>query len=185
MRLTPTLRAIALAVLVFLATAAVWWLVGFQIGKGVLEEAGGGAVWRGAFGFRDGGTARLLFLAVLAVLAGAVAAAAQGASRWPILAALALGAALVLGAHQGGLAATVLFVLAAGATSEADAGAAEVVAAAVLGLVVAFAEALDVSFTAGQGAIAVLLRGLLFWLPLLLGPSLAERYVLGRAVRAR
>lgn len=182
MRLTPTLRAIAVAVLVFLATAAIWWLVGFQIGKGVLEDAGGGVAWRSAFGFRDGGTARLLFLAILTVVAGAVAATVQGASRWPILAALALGAALVLGVREGGLAAVVLFVLAAGAVAEADAGA-RLVAAAVLALVVAFAEALDGSFTAGQGALAVLLRGLLFWLPLLAGPSLAERYVLGRTGR--
>jgi len=178
MRLSPTARLVAVAVLVFAATAAIWWFVGYQIGKGLLEEAGGGATWRAAYGFREGGAARLLFVAVLSAVALGVSGAAEGAARWALLAGLGLAAALALGAREGALAGTLLFVLAVGAVDEAD-GRALWPAAAALGVVVAFAEVLDLSFTAGQAAIAVVLRGLLFWLPLLAGPHLAVRYVTG------
>ncbi|HUL58748.1 MAG TPA: hypothetical protein VLU43_05725 [Anaeromyxobacteraceae bacterium] len=179
MRLTPTLRLVAIAVLVFVATAAIWWFVGYQIGKGLLEEAGGGPTWRAAYGFREGGAARLLFVAVLSALALGVSAAAEGAARWALLAGVAFAAALTLGAREGALAGTLLFVLSVGAVDEATGGGLWL-AAAGLGIVVAFAEVLDLPFTAGQAAIAVVLRGLLYWLPLLAGPHLAVRYATGK-----
>ncbi|HSN90548.1 MAG TPA: hypothetical protein VLS93_04915 [Anaeromyxobacteraceae bacterium] len=179
MRLTPTTRLVAAALLVFLATAALWWLVGYQIGKGLLEEAGGGGAWRAAFGFRDGGVARLLVLALLGALALGAAGAAQGVARWALVAGLGLGGAFVLGARDGALAGVMLFVLAVAAVDEAAAGAPRLVAALVLGLAVAFAQVLDGPFTVGQGALAVGLRGALFWWPLLAGPHLVEEYVLG------
>lgn len=179
MRLTPTTRLVAAALLVFLATAALWWLVGYQIGKGLLEEAGGGGTWRASFGFRDGGVARLLVLALLGALALGAAGASQGVARWALVAGLGLVGAFVLGARDGALASVLLFVLAVAAVDEAPAGTARLVAALVMGLAVAFAQVLDSPFTVGQGALAVGLRGALFWWPLLAGPHLVEEWVLG------
>ncbi len=179
MRLTPTQKVVALAALLFLATAAIWWLVGFQIGKGILEEAGGGASWRASYGWREGGASRLLFVALLSVVSLSVSGAAQGPPRWALLAGLGLGAALATGAREGALAGTILFVLSVAAVDEASEGR-HWIAAAALGIVIAFAESLDLSFTTGQAALAVVLRGLFFWLPLLAGPRLLDRRVLGR-----
>jgi hypothetical protein len=178
MRLTPTLRLLATALVVFLAAALVWWFVGFQIGKGLFEESGGGSAWRAAYGYRDGGIARLVFLSALSVLALAASAGAQGAARWALLAGLGLGAGLVLGARDGLLAALVLFVLAVVATDEAEGGAPQLLAAFALALAIAFAQELDSALTPGQSAIAILLRGALFWWPLLAGPHLVARYLL-------
>jgi hypothetical protein len=180
-RLTPTVRLVAAALLVFLATAVIWWLVGYNIGKGVLEETGGGSAFRAAYGFRDGGIARLLFFALVAALALGACAGAQGPARWALVAGLGLGAALVLGAREGALAGTVLFVLAVAATDEVEAGTPRLLTALALALVVAFAFELDSSLTAGQGALAVVLRGALFWWPLLAGPHLVDRHVLSPA----
>jgi hypothetical protein len=183
MRLTPALRLVATALLVFLATAAIWWLVGYQIGKGVLEEAGGAGAWRAAYGFRDGGVARLLFVSLLGALALAAAGLPQGAGRWALVAGLALGGAFVLSARDGALATVTLFVLAVAAVEEAPEGGPRLVAALVLGLAVAVAQVLDGPFTVGQGALAVGLRGALFWWPLLAGPHLVQQWVLGPAPR--
>jgi hypothetical protein len=177
MRLTPTLRLVLVALLVFLATAALWWLVGYQVGKGLLEEAGGAGSWRASFGFREGGVARLLFLSLLGALALAATGAAQGAARWALVAGLGLGGAFVLGARDGALAAVTLYVLAVAAVDEAPEGAPRLAAALVLGLAVAFAQVVDGPFTVGQAALAVGLRGALFWWPLLAGPYLVERWV--------
>jgi len=179
MRLTPTARLVATALLVFLATAAIWWLVGYQIGKGLLEEAGGAGAWRASFGFRDGGVARLLFLSLLGALALAAAGATQGAARWALVAGLAMGGAFLLGARDGALAAVMLFVLAVAAVDEAAQGSQQLVAALALGLAAAFAQVVDGPFTMGQAALAVGLRGALFWWPLLIGPHLVEQHVLG------
>jgi hypothetical protein len=177
-RLTPTVRLVAAALIVFLATAVAWWLVGYNIGKGILEETGGGGAFRAAYGFRDGGIARLLFFALLSVLALGASGAAQGGARWALVAGLGLGAALVLGARDGSLAGTVLYVLAVVATDEVEAGAAQLLTALALAVLVAFAFELDSSLTAGQGALAIVLRGALFWWPLLVGPHLVDRLVL-------
>ncbi len=182
MRLTPTFRLVAIAFLVFLAAAATWWIVGYQIGKGLLDEMGGGSAWRAQYGLHEGGAAQLLFLAVVGALALVASGAAQGASRFALLGALGLGAALVDGSRGGALAGMVLYVLATAAVDEAE-GRAQPVAAVILGFLVAFAYALDAPFSAGQAALAVLLRGVCFFLPLLWGPHLVDRLVLGRAER--
>ncbi|HYG68351.1 MAG TPA: hypothetical protein VD838_11845 [Anaeromyxobacteraceae bacterium] len=179
MRLTPITRAVLAALLVFVATAVVWWLVGFQIGKGLLDELGDGGAWRSLYGFGDGGLGRVLFLSVLATLAILFAAVLPEGSRWPALAALALGAALVQGERDGALAGTILFVLAAAATAELE-GRARLLTGLGLALAVAFAHALDAPFDTGAKVVALLLRGLLFYAPLLLGPHLLDEWVLGR-----
>lgn len=181
MKLTPTIRLVAVALLVFVATAVVWWLVGYQIGKGILGDVGGEGAWTAAYGFRDGGIARLLFLSLLSALALAASGSAQGGARWAILAGLALGAGLVLGLRDGALAATILFVLGIVAIDEAEGFSAQLLAALAFGLLAAFAQELDTPLTLGQAVLAVVLRGALFWFPLLAGPHLAERYVLGSA----
>jgi hypothetical protein len=183
MRLTPIVRAVLAALLVFVATAVLWWLVGFQIGKGLLEELGGENTWRSLYGFADGGLGRVLFLAVLAVLAILFGALPQG-SRWPALAALALGAALVQGERDGALAGMILFVLAAGATAELE-GRGRILTALGLAFAVAFAHVLDTPFDTGAKLVALLLRGLLFYAPLLLGPHLLDEWVLGRVETGR
>lgn len=180
MRLTPIVRAVLAALLVFVATAVVWWLVGFQIGKGLLEEMGGDATWRSLYGFGDGGLGRVLFLAILATLAILFGGSLPQGSRWTALAALALGAALVQGERDGALAGTILFVLAAGATSEVE-GRGRVFTALGLAFAVAFAHVLDTPFETGEKFVALFLRGLLFYAPLLLGPHLLDEWVLGRA----
>jgi hypothetical protein len=183
MRLTPTLRLVATALVVFLATALLWWLVGYQIGKGLLEGAVGGAGFRAGYGHHDGGIARLIFLSLLSVIALAASGESQGAGRWALLAGLGLGSALVLGARGGTLAALVLFVLAAVATDEAEPFSTQLVTALALALVVAFAQELDSSIDDWHAAIAILLRGALFWWPLLAGPHLVGRYLLAPARR--
>ena len=182
MRLSPTLRVVVTAVLLFAAVAVVWWLVGFQIGKGLMDDLGAGGAWRSAYGFKEGGVARLLFLSLLAVLALAIAGPVEGWPRWALLTAVGLGAALVLGHRDGALVGTLLFVLATAAVDEAEGGA-RLVLALALGLLVAFAFGLDDAFTAGQAALAVLLRGVLFYWPLLAGPHLLERHALARIAR--
>jgi hypothetical protein len=96
MRLTPALRLLATALLLFAASAALWWLVGFQIGKGVLSDSGGLYPFRTAYGFEQGPFVELLALALVASLAREIWSG-TGAPRWLSLAGLAFGAALLLG----------------------------------------------------------------------------------------
>jgi hypothetical protein len=183
MRLTPLTRAVAVALAVFLGTALVWWLVGYQIGKGLMEELDAAGTWRQLYGFQDGGFARLLLLATIATLAAGLAEHVGPAARWPALAAAALAVGFLQPDREpGAVAGTVLLVLAAGAGAELE-GRGRLVTGLALAVAVAFAFALDTRFGAGQLAIAVLLRGLFFFTPLLLGPSLAGEAAAGRLGR--
>lgn len=179
MRLSPVVRAVITALLVFVATAIVWWLVGFQIGKGLLQEMGGENTWRSLYGFADGGLGRVLFLAVLGTVALLVAEAMPQGGKWPALVAVALGAALVQGERDGALAAIVLFVLAAAAASDGE-GRSRLLTGVGLAFAVAFASVVDTPFDAGAKLVALILRGALFYAPLLVGPRLVEQWVLGR-----
>jgi hypothetical protein len=180
MRLTPLTRSVAIALALFVGTALAWWLVGYQIGKGLMEELGAAGTWRSFYGFQDGGFARLLLLAVLATLAAGLAETVGAAARWPALAGAALGVGLLQPERDpGAVAGTILFVLSAGAVAEAK-GRSRLVAGVALAIAVAFAFGLDAPFGAGQLAIAVLLRGVLFFAPLLLGPAYADEALASR-----
>jgi hypothetical protein len=184
MRLSPTLRLVVTAFLLFVGVAMIWWFVGFQIGKGLMDDAGAGAAWRSAYGWREGGVARLLFLAVLSVLALAVASPLQGWARWALLAGLGLGAGLALGLREGALAGIVLYVLAAAAVDEQE-GAMQIGVSVVLGLLVSFAFTLEQPFTGGTTALAVVLRDVFYYWPLLLGPHLLDGLLLARLGASR
>jgi hypothetical protein len=184
MRLSPTLRLIVTAFLLFVGVALIWWFVGFQIGKGLMEDVGAGATWRSAYGWREGGVARLLLLAVISVLTLAVASPLQGWARWALLAGLGLAAGLALGLREGALAGIILYVLAAAAVDEQE-GVMQIGVSVALGLLVAFAFTLEQPFAGGQFALAVVLRDVLFYWPLLLGPHLLEGLLLARLASPR
>lgn len=192
MRLAPALRLLATAVLLFAGTAAIWWLVGYQIGKGVLSETGGLGPFRAAYGFEPRLLVELLGLALVAPLARVLWSGAgplagpvldgwigDRAPPWLAVAGLALGAGLLLGEKGGAALAVALFVFTAAAAAEAKGPArvGTVLAGAVLaGL--AQGMALPVGF--GERLLVVGLRAALFYGPLLAGPEVAER-VLERA----
>ncbi len=179
MRLSPLSRTVAVVVAVFVGTSLVWWLVGYQIGKGLMEELDSAGTWRRLYGFQEGGFARLLLLAAFASVAVGLSEMVVAAGRWPALAGAALGVGLLQPDRgPGAVAGTILFVLAAGAVAEVE-GRARLVAGPALAVAVAFAFGLDAPFGAGQLALAVLLRGLLYFAPLILVPVYMDEAVAG------
>lgn len=182
MRLAPVLRLLATAVLLLAGTGAIWWLVGFQIGKGVLSDTRGLGTFRQAYGFEVRPFLDLLALALVVPVTREVRAEAQaGPARWLALAGVAFGAALLFGERGGGGAVSMaLFVFAAAAAAEAS-GAVQIAAALAGALLVALAQALALPLDTGERLLAVALRAALFYGPLLLGPTWIDR-ALGRGV---
>jgi hypothetical protein len=171
MRTPKTLRLLIGAVVLFVAVGALWWIVGYTLGKTVLTETGGGVAFQVAYGFRDSGLSQLFFLALLAPLVRLVAA--DGAGRWIRLAGMAGVAAIVGGGGaQDGLS-IALFVFAAAAVAEAHAMEALVVALAA-GAVVALAAVLGTGLGTGQKLLVVALRDVFYYAPLLFGPELLD-----------
>jgi hypothetical protein len=180
MRFTPTTRLIAVAVLLALATAAVWWGVGFHLGSALLD---GASAWRSSFGYGPLGLMRLFALAITVPVTIAVVTSVSPQTRWIAIAALAFGAVLLYGDRsRGDIVAVVVFVLAAAAMSE-TAGRQQAVAAVVTAVVIAFAALADLSLSTPQKVLAVLVRAVFFYAPLLLGPTYLERYALKRVAR--
>ncbi len=180
MRFTPTTRLIAVAVLVLVATAVVWWGIGFRIG-GVL--LGGASAWTSSFGYGPLGLMRLFALAIAVTVTMAVATSVSPQARWVALAALALGAVLLYGDRsRGDMIAVVLLVFAAAAMSESS-GTQQLVAAAAIAVVISFAALADLPVATPQKILAVLVRAAFFYAPLLLGPTYLERYALKRVAR--
>src|SRR5512138_1617801 len=137
MRLSPTTRVIAVSVLLLAATALLWWGVGFPLGSTLLD---GSSAWRSAFGYGPVGLMRLFALAIAVPVTIAVVASASPQARWMAIAALAFGAVLL----RGDIVAVVLLVIAAAATSETS-GTHQLVSAAVVAVVIAFAALSDLS----------------------------------------
>ena len=182
MSLTATTRLLAVAVLLALATALVWWLVGFPLGKALLD---GASPWTRGFSYEFPDLVRLLALAVTVVLTGAVAGSASPQTRWLAIAAVALGAAVLFAERGvGDTVAVVLLVLGAAAMTETE-GAAQAVAAAAIAVLVAFAATGDLALGTSQKVFAVLLRALFFYAPLLLGPAYLDRFVVARTGRGK
>ena len=180
MRLTQTSRVLAVAVLLLAATALLWWGIGYRLGA---ELVNGAAAWRGAYGFGPMALARLFTLALVVPVTVAIAATSAQQTRWLALAAVALGAVLLHGDRTpNDVLAVVLFVFGAAAVAEAV-GTAQMVVAVVLGVTIAFVALLDLPLGTAQKSLGVLVRGVFFYTPLLLGPTYAERWALRRVAK--
>jgi len=180
MRLTPTTRLITLAVLLLVVTAVVWWGVGFPIGGALLD---GASAWRNNFGYGTLALMRLFALAIAVSVTLAVVASVSPQVRWLALAALALGAVLLYGDRsRGDMVGVVLLVFGAAAMSETN-GTQQLVAAAAIAVVISFAALADLTLATPQKIIAVLVRAVFFYAPLLLGPTYLERWVLKRVAK--
>lgn len=179
MRLAPALRLLATAVLLFVGAAALWWLVGFQIGKGVLSDTGGLAAFRQAYGFEEGPFLELLGLALVVPVVREVWTS-DDAPRWLALAGVAFGAAMLFGDRGGGASTSIaLFVFAAAAAAEST-GSTQIAAALAGALLAALAQAAALRVGTGERILVVGLRAVLFYGPLLVGSTLTDR-LLGRA----
>jgi len=180
MRLTPTSRVLVVAVLLLVATAVLWWAIGFPVGSALLDDA---PAYRRAFGYGPLGLARLFALALAVPFSLAAAGAAAGPSRWLVLAAMAFGAVLLHGDHSTADAlAVALLVLAASAVTEAS-GASQLVVAGIAAVVVAATALWDLGLGTPQRILAILVRALFYYVPLLIGPALLERQVLRRIAK--
>lgn len=180
MRFTPTTRVIAIAVLLVAATAIVWWGVGFPLGTALLD---GSSAWRNAFGYGPLGVMRLFALAIVVPVTAAVVTSAPPQSRWLSIALLAFGAVLLYGDRsRGDIVAVVVFVLAVAAMTESS-GTSQAIGAVAIAIVVSFAALQDLSLAPAEKALAVAVRAIFFYVPLLLGPSYLERYALKRLAR--
>lgn len=178
MKLTQTTRLIAVAVLILVGTAIIWWGVGFHLGSAIVEHSS----WR-AFGYGPVGLMRLFALAIIVPVTIAVVTSASPQARWLAVAAIALGAVLLYGDRsRGDVVAVVLVVLAAAAMSETS-GTQQIVAAVVTAVVISFAALSDVDMPAAQKGLAILVRAVFFYTPLLLGPTYVERYALKRVAK--
>jgi hypothetical protein len=174
MKLSKTLRLLVGAVILLLVVGAIWWIVGYSLGKTILAETGGAADFRAAFGFADDQVLRLFLLAGLALLVRV--AAGEGAGRHLRLAAIGGVAAIVAGGGRSDMLSVALFVFAAGAVAEAHAADA-LVAALVGGAVVALAAVLGTGLGTGHKLLGVVLLDLFLYAPLLFGPELLDGYV--------
>ncbi len=180
MRLTATTRVIAVSVLLLAVTALIWWGVGFPLGSALLD---GHSAWRSAFGYGPVGLMRLFALAIAVPVTIAVVASASSQARWMAIVALAFGAVLLSGDRsRGDVIAVVLLVLAAASTAETS-GTHQLVSAALIALVIAFAALSDLSLTTPRLVVAIVVRAAFFYLPLLVGPALLERHALRRIAK--
>jgi hypothetical protein len=180
MRLTPTSRILVLAVLLLAATAVVWWLVGFPIGSALLD---GSEEYRKAFAYGNVRMLRLLALSLAVPFSLVAVGAAAGPSRWLVLAAMAFGAVLLHGDTSTADALAVsLLVISAAAVAEAG-GTTQVVVAGLSAFLIALASLWDLRLGTSQRILASLVRGIFYYVPLLLGPALLERYVMRRIAK--
>ena len=174
MRLPPALRLIATAVLTFAATAALWWLVGYQIGKGVLSDTGGLLAFRLAYGFEAQAFLELLALALVAPVVREVWSG-SGPPPWLALAGVAAGAALAFGDRGGSASISIAFFVFAAAAAAESSGPAQLVAALAGALLAALAHAAALHVGTGERILVVGLRAVFCYGPLLVGPTFADR----------
>jgi len=167
---SPALRLLVTVVALFLGVAVVWWALGFQLGKGIMEELKGGAAFKRAYGFEQGNQAALLVLAFGAVVSVALhqAAPAQGRLLW--LSAAALGTAFALGGQGSSMVGAGLTAFAAAAAAETE-GRQRLIASGIGALIAAFAFALVLESEGGAWAAAWVLRAVFFFFPLVFGAA--------------
>lgn len=180
MRFTPTTRLIALAVLLLVSTGLLWWGVGFHVGSALLD---GSSVWGKSFGYGPLGIMRLFALAIVVPVTIAVVTSVPPQTRWLSLAAVAFGAVLLYGDQsRGDIIGVVVLVLAVAAMTESN-GTSQAVGAVAIALVISFAALQDLAVPTAQKTMAVVVRALFFYVPLLLGPTYLERHALKRLAR--
>lgn len=179
MRLTQTQRLLVTAVVLLAGTAVLWWLVGYPIGKGVIDSPSGLSAFRRGYGFQEAALLKLFALAVVVAVTLAVLASYSGQQRWPALAAIAIAAVLFLEdkVTATGSLGVVLFVLGAVAVSEGE-GKLRPVVALVAGFIVAFVYVVDSTYSTGEKLAVMALRAVFYYGPLLVGPYYVETYVL-------
>jgi hypothetical protein len=179
MKLAQTQRLLATAVVLLAGTAVLWWLVGYPIGKGILDSTSGIAAFRRGYGFQEAALVRLFALALVAPATLLVLASFSPQLRWPALTAIAIVAALFLEdkVTTAGTLGVALFVLGAVAVSESD-GKARPVVALVAGFLVAFVQVVDSSYTTGEKLVVMALRAVFYFAPLLAGSHYVDTYVL-------
>lgn len=178
MKMTQTLRLILGAAVLTVAVAVLWWIIGYTLGKSVLEQSGAGGSFSRIYAFREESVVPLFALALLSYLTRLVGGE-QGGGRWLRLLAVAAGAAVLFGGERayGPALGWVLFVLAAVATAEAS-GVAGLLAALVAGAFVALAFVFDRGeFGIGQKLMVVVVRDVFFFVPLLAGPEWLDKWL--------
>lgn len=171
MKVSKTLRVVVGSVVLLVVAGAIWWVVGYSLGKTILAETGGGGGFRAAYGFKDSEVSGIFFLALLSLVVRQVGGDAGG--RWIRLAGVAGFAAFLAGGVRGDGLSVALFVFAAAAVAEAHAMEALLVAL-VGGAVVAFASSLGTGLALGQQLLVTALRDLFLYVPLLFGPELLD-----------
>lgn len=174
MRLPAPLRLVLSVVFVAAATGLLWWLVGFQIGKGMLSGSDATAFQK-AYAFDEGPVLRLVFLA----LVGAITVAAAGGAKWLPLAGMAFGAALLSPDRGlGGLVGIILFVLCVAGIAEMGAGARALAVGAIAAIAVSIAFTMEGPFGRSEIAVVAALRAIFWFLPLFVLPDYVDRYAL-------
>jgi hypothetical protein len=171
MKVSKTLRVVVGSVVLLVVAGAIWWVVGYSLGKTILAETGGGGGFRAAYGFKDSEVGGIFFLALLSLVVRQVGGDAGG--RWIRLAGVAGVAAFLVGGLKSDGLSVALFVFAAAAVAEAHAMEALLVAL-VGGAVVAFASSLGTGLALGQQLLVTALRDLFLYVPLLFGPELLD-----------
>jgi hypothetical protein len=179
MRLAQTQRLLATAVILLAATAVTWWLVGYPIGKGILDSPGTLAAFRRTYGFQESSLVWLFALALVVPVARVVLASASPQGRWLALVAVAVAAVFLLQEWEStsGRLGVALFVFAVAAVAESE-GKALLVVALIAGALVTFAFTVDSSFSVGELLAVIALRAVFFFGPLLAGPHYIDAYVL-------
>jgi len=185
MRLTQTQRLLATAVVLLVGTAVLWWLVGYPIGKGIIDSPSGLSAFRRGYGFQESALLRLFALALVVPATLAVLASYPAQLRWPALAAIAIVAVLFVEDKVTtiGSLGVALFVLGAVAVSESE-GRFLPAVALVAGFLVSFVYVVDSTYSTGEKLVVMALRAIFYFGPLLAGPHYIEAYVL-KAARGR
>ena len=175
MKLGPTLRLILAVVLLAAATGVVWWLLGYNLGKGMI----GSQTFRRAYDLDDGSALRLFLMAFVVRLT--VELGASGASRLVALSLIAVGATLLYPDKSVGTTVGVaLLPFAAAGVAETGAGARQLIAALGAAIVVALPFAVEAHGSFKETATVTILRAVFFFGPLLVGWVYLDRYVTRR-----
>jgi hypothetical protein len=173
---TETLRLILGAAALLVAVAVLWWIVGYTLGKAVLEETGGASAFQRSYAFREPGVLRLFALALLSPLTRLVVGEGGG-GRWLKLAGLSAAAVFLFGEKAAGSDLSLaLFVLAVAATAEARGNQAFLVAL-VSGAIVAFPSVFETGLGTGEKLLVIALRDAFVYVPLLVGPEWLDRWL--------
>ncbi|HYV49000.1 MAG TPA: hypothetical protein VFA20_29270 [Myxococcaceae bacterium] len=167
---STALRLLVVAVALFIGVSVVWWAVGFQLGKGLLEELKGGAGFRRAYGFEPDNMVALLILCFGSAVGVALHGAAPAGSRLLWLSAAALGTGFVMGGHASSMVGGGMAVFAAAAAAETE-GRQRLIASGIGAVIAAFAFALVLGLEGGGWAVAWALRAVFFFFPLVFGTA--------------